>query len=692
MNNKELDIIFDAEIFGGNQEKGYKDFCKSLKRLSSIKGNDQIFQGIIQYREKTNETIPTEPDYDSLKRVSYIHYLLDLVEQGAVYKKLKKQDGLCLVTSPDKNNFDSYRRILTLRRDDQLRVHSVKDFVKNLQKFRLYNNSWYSIHSLMRDGRELKEKLFKINNITDEDERKSSLDDVIIPYIQFIKDDEICEVTGIKLLNIWRYFRHTWTVPYKSVPGRSMMILIRDAATENHTVIGIAGLCSATAQFEARDKSIGWHQDILVKGYKDENDKWVEPKIKANPDKYLPWMNSSLQKLIDDIYKKDFFRDNIINHIDLKYPTVNIVTTLRELSEKYAAQHKIFHYQKLDNYYKNTEDANWLFEAETYLFKSKRALQLSKLLNIKIIFLNYEILGNDSEKLIKAFESTEFKEKLETLVRMIKAVQVGIGLMDINVCGAIAPYNEIFGGKLVSMLLCSPEIVKAYYKRYKNQPSIIASSMQGKRVFKVPRLLALGTQSLYSKFNQYTRVSIPPEELGDPVTFNKTGQRNRIKYNHVGTSKGFGSFQFSPSSTKAMSDLVKNKAGGRIVNFRFGEGANPNFRQHREALENLGFNSDLILKHNNPRQFYLVPLVKNLDDALLEIDSKIEYYISLENTKIKTNLIYKYWAKRWLLPRLNNNVLEKLSNHTLVYPIEHGAQIRFPKDMEDDQLELELDW
>jgi len=67
MNNKELDIIFDAEIFGGNQEKGYKDFCKSLKRLSSIKGNDQIFQGIIQYREKTNETIPTEPDYDSLK-------------------------------------------------------------------------------------------------------------------------------------------------------------------------------------------------------------------------------------------------------------------------------------------------------------------------------------------------------------------------------------------------------------------------------------------------------------------------------------------------------------------------------------------------------------------------------------------------------------------------------------------------
>ena len=117
---------------------------------------------------------------------------------------------------------------------------------------------------------------------------------------------------------------------------------------------------------------------------------------------------------------------------------------------------------------------------------------------------------------------------------------------------------------------------------------------------------------------------------------------HRIKYNHVGISKGFGTFQFSPYSTKAMSDLAKKKASGRIVNFRFGEGANPNFRQHREVLEDLGFNSNLILKHNNPRQFYLVQLVNNLDDVLLDIDSKIEYYISLENTKNKTNLIYKF--------------------------------------------------
>ena len=98
---------------------------------------------------------------------------------------------------------------------------------------------------------------------------------------------------------------------------------------------------------------------------------------------------------------------------------------------------------------------------------------IRKRINIKIVFQKYEILENDTDKLIKAFENGDFKEKLESLVRMIKSAQVGIGLMDINVCGAIAPYNEIFGGKLVSMLLCSPEVVNAYYKRYENKPSII---------------------------------------------------------------------------------------------------------------------------------------------------------------------------------------------------------------------------
>ncbi len=69
--------------------------------------------------------------------------------------------------------------------------------------------------------------------------------------------------------------------------------------------------------------------------------------------------------------------------------------------------------------------------------------------------------------------------------------------MDITVCGAIAPYGPILGGKLVSLLLAGPEAVHEYERRYKDAVSVIASSMAGKPIVRNPRLALLGTTSLY---------------------------------------------------------------------------------------------------------------------------------------------------------------------------------------------------
>ena len=46
----------------------------------------------------------------------------------------------------------------------------------------------------------------------------------------------------------------------------------------------------------------------------------------------------------------------------------------------------------------------------------------------------------------------------------------------------MAAYNSLLGGKLVALLLCSPEIVKEYEARYGAQTSLIASSMRGASV------------------------------------------------------------------------------------------------------------------------------------------------------------------------------------------------------------------
>jgi hypothetical protein len=86
-------------------------------------------------------------------------------------------------------------------------------------------------------------------------------------------------------------------------------------------------------------------------------------------------------------------------------------------------------------------------------------------------------------------------------------------MMDIIVCGAVAPYGAILGGKLVSMLMCSPEVVQMYSKKYEKAQSIIASSMSGKGIIREPKLVLLNTTSLYGSNSSHTI------GLKSPVTY-----------------------------------------------------------------------------------------------------------------------------------------------------------------------------
>ena len=47
--------------------------------------------------------------------------------------------------------------------------------------------------------------------------------------LQLVEADKRCELTGVKLADIWRYFRFTWSLPYNTSPGRNLYFLIRDA-------------------------------------------------------------------------------------------------------------------------------------------------------------------------------------------------------------------------------------------------------------------------------------------------------------------------------------------------------------------------------------------------------------------------------------------------------------------------------
>jgi hypothetical protein len=133
-----------------------------------------------------------------------------------------------------------------------------------MEQRRLGPKGWVSIFSLMRDGRELAHKLRAAAEETEATKQLKELGAAIARYLQVVEPGVICDFTGLRLTEVWRYFRHTWVNNYKSLPGRSMMILVRDAAAPYHPVIGIAALGSSMAQQTLRDQWIGWDSGEFV--------------------------------------------------------------------------------------------------------------------------------------------------------------------------------------------------------------------------------------------------------------------------------------------------------------------------------------------------------------------------------------------------------------------------------------------
>jgi len=82
-----------------------------------------------------------------------------------------------------------------------------------------------------------------------------------------VEGNQRCKHTGLRHMDIWRYFRYTWVNAYRSSPGRSIRILVRDAAAPNHAVIGIAALGNTVIQQTVRDNWIGWNAQSFLKNF-----------------------------------------------------------------------------------------------------------------------------------------------------------------------------------------------------------------------------------------------------------------------------------------------------------------------------------------------------------------------------------------------------------------------------------------
>jgi hypothetical protein len=438
--------------------------------------------------------------------------------------------------------------------------------------------------------------------------------------------------------------------------------------------MGIAAIGSAIVQLSVRDQWIGWHPQTFLDA------------LRARPTmKWARWVETSLGELIGDIYTRDFLKDGTLREHEVAAPTPFTIKRLRTETKRARKAHRLYSQREI---HKRKQPSGgklivWKQQAETYLFRSKRAAALGDLLEARLRLRDAGFIEPTKKRLRLALSTTLGDRAIRTVLRYVRGKHVGVDMLDITICGAISPYNALLGGKLVSLLMASPEIISAYRNRYGNKCSIIASSIAGRPVIRKPSLVLLGTTSLYSiGSSQYNRLWIPKEVLGSSM---------KLSFVQLGRTAGFGSYQFSRETLAEIETAAARAQRGREVNSIFGEGVSPKLRKIRSGLDAVGLPSDSLLRHGTSRLVFGIPLATNFRKLLLGINKRPKYIVSLNRAEKATKTIVDFWLSRWMMPRLQRDgVLGAVAANNLAFPITHAARAHIQPVISEADLFSEL--
>lgn len=633
----------------------FDELVKRLQHILPINRANAISDEIQRIAEISEEA----ETIDGQKYMASLSVLVDLSQQGWIFDI---QNGE-LTLKMENSSIDEKAKIryrLSAERNAQFKSPSVAKFIHYMETTRKFNGKEISIRDLIGD----KDKLIALIQANER---------VCDPYIQLVNREERDQYTGYKLCDIWRYFRYTWSIPYKTMPGRNLFYLVRDRLQPYHPVIGIFALGNSVLNLTVRDDDIGWTVDAIRKemdqkastAYCEQmvsgmDGKKVKVKIRVpleSADEYrtrrnkyadavFPLLIENINTAISEIYVDDLGYDR-----HTQCPQPEQIEKLNALAEEYAKK-------SIDN--KNNEkNPNWETEAKSNLFIRKRASELSKLLSTKVMF-NTTTGETSADKLQSLLSTEKGRRAIHTALIANRKRKIGSNMMEIVVCGSIPPYNELLGGKLVSILACSPRVISDYTHKYQNQVSEIASRMKGEEVVRDSYLAYLGTTSLYAVgSSQYNRIKVPLQNA------------QPLQYRRIGVTEGYGTVYFSKDTTSLFSSILELQDGGKRIGHVFGEGTSPRFRMISRGLASIGIRAEAFLKHYSPRIVYSIDLAKNTKDFLMGYTDQLDYGYDLENEAVveqKTQELIEYWYQRWLTTRLTSvNIVERLDAFNITY-------------------------
>lgn len=198
-----------------------------------------------------------------------------------------------------------------------------------------------------------------------------------------------------------------------------------------------------------------------------------------------------------------------------------------------------------------------------------------------------------------------------------------VNLMDAYVLGALPPYSQLLGGKLVASLIRTRDVVDAFNQRYNDSIGLISGQKKRAKLVAVTTTSALGRSSIYN------RLQLSGQKIFEPIGF----------------TSGWGHFHFSGKIFDELRGYLDYIKDDYADGFNFGSGPNWRIRVIRRALERLGMDTSLA-RHGLSREVFIAKLARNAE-AYLRGDNKRVLYGNLPTVAE----ISQVARERWVVPR-----------------------------------------
>jgi hypothetical protein len=552
-------------------------------------------------------------------------------------------------------------------RKDRIRQYS--EFISRMLTPSSNGLAKHSIIDLVACGADIAHDLNKAARARRADRRLELLRASVKPYLQLVTENERCKFTGHRLSDIWRFFRLTWSNPPETTPGRTLLYLVRDAARPFNPVMGIFSLENAALRISCRDHYLGWTAESFVEQIESAGQSVQTVR------KQFEFLIASLDRGIEDIDTRGLCRRR-----EIRTPTETTIHALMEIArksddERMSAVKDWQQRSEDDEEEDQSELGNISFAAEAALYRRKRAEQLGRLLAAKVRIQGLLLSKDFPSPASRFIQSESGLAAIRTALVANKNRHIGTSLLELNVCGAIPPYNELLAGKLSALLAASPTIVSDYRKRYGNRPSDIASRMKGEDVIRPAELVFVGTSSLYAGgSSQYNRLKLPRELFGSS---------GDVNWQRLGETAGYGTLHISRETLNALESVLIVQGKASRSNHVFGEGASPKFRSVRSGIEAILLprhrsTADAIGRHEMRRIVYGCTLAENARDVLSNVSAKPRYYFGpLKSPSNSTDRIATFWIDRWLGSRINHQpALDAVSSFDAKHWLEETLNLR----------------